>query len=126
MYMRAVTIRIVYLGIASAAILLSVALRETTVEVAPSVPVKYQVSAAAQPPVVTLPTVYVTARADRDAAPAMPAARQRAIAQQQHAEGIEQADADARVNASLPTLRLDMPYYSFGRVLPRVAQGINR
>jgi hypothetical protein len=32
------------------------------------------------------------------------------------------AQTDSRAGASLPTLRLDMPYYSFGKVLPRVGK----
>ena len=120
MYMRAVTFRIVYLGIASAAILLSVALRDATVEAAPNAPAPRTVNALAPLSVVTLPTVHVTAVAEHATAQGSPAARQHAVAARQHGEGIEQADTDVTVGATLPSLRLDMPYYSFGKLLPKV------
>jgi hypothetical protein len=119
MYMRAVTVRIVYLGIASAAILLSLALRDATVEAAPNGPTTRAVNALAPLSVTTLPTIHVTAVAEHAAPKAPPVTHQRAVAAHQHAGGIEQADTNADVGA-LPSLRLDMPYYSFGKLLPKV------
>jgi hypothetical protein len=120
MYMRAVTFRIVYLGIASAAILLSVALRDATVQAAPTTPAPRAVNVLAPLSLVTLPTVHVTAVAEHGTARTPAEARQRAVAAHQHASGIEHADTDTDVSAALPSLRLDMPYYSFGTLLPRV------
>jgi hypothetical protein len=122
MYMRAVTVRMIYVGIASAAILITIALREAAVQAVPGMALAHGVGTPARLPVVTLPTVHVSAVAGHAEAPAMPATRQRAIAAQQHAEGIEQADTDIPVSASLPSLRLDMPYYTFGKMLPHVAK----
>ena len=119
MYMRAVTIRIVYVGFVSAAILLSIAFRQATVEAAPaSVPQASVARTAATLPVTTLSTIHVTAsRSTAAHAPAVP----RPAVSGPIAATSESA-ADAHAGSPLPSLRLDMPYYSFGKMVPRVGK----
>ena len=114
MYMRAVTFRIVYLGIVSAGLLLSSFLRDSTVQAAP-VARTAAVAAPAAPRIVTLATIHVSATA-RPAA-----ARAAALAKATVHAAAGNADAD-QGGATLPTLRLDMPYYAFGKLLPRVGK----
>jgi hypothetical protein len=118
MYMRAVTVRIVYVGIVSLGILLSAAFRDSSVQAAPVAAAKPQSSAAVAKtprPVTTLPTVRVTASratiANTSGTHLGPVAAQ---------SGTDEASADVRAAAALPSLRLDMPYYSFGKLLPHV------
>lgn len=122
MYMRAVTVRIVYVSLMGLGILLGATLRQSAVQAAPATAAN-----AAQPaveiaalPLVTLPTVHVQTRALRAGSP--------------RAAAVAAVETDARVRmridapsgavggASLPSLRLDMPYYSFGKLLPRVGK----
>ena len=120
MYMRAVTVRIVYVGIVSLGILLSAAFRDATVQAAPVVAAKPQSGAAvakAPLPVATLATIHVTASA---------AGRVVTAAPQSNAAGprldAEETIVDARAGTALPSLRMDMPFYSFGKLLPRVGK----
>jgi hypothetical protein len=78
------------------------------------------VAAPAPLPMVTLPTVHVQADATR-AAVIKPAAPARvAVAVPPGLVG--SVAADHRGGGSVSTLRLDMPYYSFGKMLPRVGK----
>lgn len=110
MYMRAVTTRIVYLGIASLGILLSVAFRQAPVLASTLPATAPQLAATRAPallPTVTLATVHVRAAAQQPGAAAATTSA---------------ADDDAVGARRLPNLRLDMPYYAFGKLLPRVAK----
>ncbi len=73
--------------------------------------------AAAPLAITTLATVHVTASA-ADAAKA--SAPRHGVVVAQDAAG--EASVDIRASATLPSLRLDMPYYSFGKMLPRVGK----
>jgi len=116
MYMRAVTVRIVYVGIVTLGILLSAAFRDSSVQAAPVAAAKPQSAVVkGHLPVTTLPTVHVTASR---AAIARTAGTHQAPATAQI--GTDEASADVRAAAALPSLRLDMPYYTFGKMLPRV------
>jgi hypothetical protein len=119
MYMRAVTFRIVYVGIVSVGILLSAAFRQSTVQAAPATTAAAQRSpAVAAPRIVTLPTVQVTAVATRaTVAPKAPAVT-KAVA----GESRDAGASGSFHTGSAPSLRLDMPYYSFGKALPRVGK----
>ncbi len=112
MYMRAVTFRIVYVGIVSFGILLAAAFRQSDVQAAPIATASRQAATVAKPPIVTLPTVEV-----RSVAMHPPGAKAPAVSK---AVDVQIHD-DAGIGAA-PTLRLDMPYYSFGKVLPRVGK----
>ena len=118
MYMRAVTIRIVYVGIMSAGILLSAAFRQSTVEAAPVAAVKPHAATVANPalPVTTLATVHVTAKAivAKPIVAQQPAVHDGPV--------VSESAIGARAGGSLPSLRLDMPYYSVGKLLPRVGK----
>jgi len=120
MFMRAVTIRIVYLGALTLGVLLSAALRQSDVSAAPlqaSAPQRGSDAVSATP--VLLPTIHVRAQASRPAVPATAPAAKVAMAPvaQDHA-----VQPDTRGGVSLPALRMDMPYYSFGKLLPRVGK----
>jgi len=118
MFMRAVIFRIVYVGIVSVGILLSAALRQSTVQAAPVVAAKQQTHTAAIIPTVTLATIHVRPATVRAAVKEVPPLRTAAVG---HAAQLPSV-AEGRAGASLPTLRLDMPYYSFGKLLPRVGK----
>jgi hypothetical protein len=78
------------------------------------------VSVPAPPPIVTLSTVHVHADAARTAVakPVAPAPVAVAVP-----PGLVSGVAsDHRGGGSVSTLRLDMPYYSFGKMLPRVGK----
>lgn len=73
-----------------------------------------------------LPTVHVSAQAP---IPVLPTVLVRASALEQAAALAEAPDrselatlADRRGGGSLPNVHLDMPYYSFGKVLPRISK----
>ena len=122
MYMRAVTYRIVYVGIVSAGILLGLAFRHATVLAAPAPAFAQQPQASARlAPVatVTLATINVRTAARHPAAGAHAPAGGTAAARPSDAGTLE---VSARVESSVPTLRLDMPYYSFGKLLPHVSK----
>ena len=116
MYMRAVIYRIVYVGIVSVGILLSAAFRHSTVQAAPVASDAARSAAAVAPRIVTLPTVEVRAVAVREPTPAAKASSAGIVIQVQddHANDLHAGAA--------PTFRLDMPFYSLGRVLPRVGK----
>lgn len=116
MYMRAVTYRIVYVGIVSAGILLTAAFRQSNVQAAPIATASRPATTTARPPVVTLPTVEVRPVATRTSGAKAPVVSKGVAA--------ERLDDIATVPhaGTAPTLRLDMPYYSFGKVLPRVGK----
>jgi hypothetical protein len=121
MYMRAVIYRIIYVAIVSVGILLSAALRQTTVQAAPVAAVRpVNATAVAPAPVVTLATIHVHASAGR--ARAVPRAAAHTVATADAAA----EPAGGHAAQSAPTLRLDMPYYSFGKMLPRVGKGLNQ
>lgn len=121
MYMRAVTIRIAFVGFASAAILMAAAFRQAPVQAAP-------VAAAAQAaspavvvtPTVLLPVIHVSAKAARTDSVAQVAAAAPRIAEQ--ADAATGVHASFRGGASVPSLRLDMPYYSVGKLITRVGK----
>jgi len=115
MYMRAVIFRIVYVGIVSVGILLSAAFRHSTVQAAPVASAAARSTAAAAPRIVTLPTVEVRAVSVREPTP--PAKASASIVIQVQNDRANDFHAGAA-----PTFRLDMPYYSLGRVLPRVGK----
>jgi hypothetical protein len=74
-------------------------------------------AAAAPLPVVTLPAVHVRSVAAHP--PKLPAAAVLVAAQ---AATIAAGATVGSGGTSLPSLRLDMPYYSFGKLLPRVGK----
>jgi hypothetical protein len=113
MYMRAVIYRIVYVGIVSVGILLSAAFRHSTVQAAPVASAAARSIAATTPRIVTLPTVEVRAVSVREPAKASSTS---IIIQVQ-----DDHTNDSHAGAA-PTFRLDMPYYSLGKVLPRVGK----
>ena len=123
MYMRAVTFRIVYVGVLGLGILAGTAFRETTVQAAPAAapaPAARAAVAAVAVPVVTLPTVRVKHSAARSSASLpKPAVLGRVAAAVLPDSAIAPADQD---DAAIPTVRLDMPYYSLGKLLPRVGR----
>jgi len=121
MYMRAVTIRIAYLGVLSLGVLLSAAFRQADVSAAPlqaSAPQRSVLPVAAPAPVL-LQTVHVRAQASHAAVVANPTGP-KVVANLIRQDTA--APADAHGGVSLPTLRMDMPYYSFGKLLPRVGK----
>ena len=122
MYMRAVTIRIAFLGFASVAILMATAFRQAPAQAAPVA----AVARAASPSVVVLPTVllpviHVRATAARTPTIAAASAVAPVIAEREPDADIG-VHAGFRGGASVPSLRLDMPYYSFGKILTRVGK----
>ena len=116
MYMRAVIFRIVYLGIVSVGILVGAAFRQSTVQAAPIAAAVPQSKTAPAPRIVTLPTVEV-----RSTAFHATAARAPAVLKAANVQSHDDSSAGAHAGAA-PTLRLDMPYYSLGKALPRVGK----
>ena len=116
MYMRAVTYRIVYVGIVSVGILLTAAARRAPAPPPPPPAAAPRGATTAQLPIVTLPTVEVRPLAARVAGAKAPVVSKGVAAERLD----DTATAPHAVTA--PTLRLDMPYYSFGKVLPRVGK----
>jgi len=118
MYMRAVTYRIVYFGVLSVGILFGATLRHSAVQAAPATAAPALAVAAPRPPV-TLATIHVRATVPphvRAFAPAPePVAFVRVVAD-------ETGPGTSSGAATLPSLRLDMPYYAFGKLLPRVGK----
>ena len=115
MYMRAFNIRIVYVGVLSLAAVFGSVLRQHDVQAAPAIQATQQQqppagpAASASVPTVTLATVHVS-HASAKARPAAPAP-------------VPVADSDHfSAGSAVPSLRLDMPYYSFGKLLPRVGK----
>lgn len=121
MYMRAVTVRIVYFGFMALVVLAGATLRQSTVlaAAAAATPAKSRVAAVSLP-VTTLPTIHVQTRALKTGVTARPADIAPAVV----SEGSARFESSpvAGGGATLPSLRLDMPYYSFGKLLPRVGK----
>lgn len=121
MYMRAFVVRFAFFGVLSVGIALSAAFRQPIAhEAAPQAsPKQAAVVAPAPLPTVTLSTVHVHADASRAAAkPAAPARVEMAPAP----ASLTSVGSDHRSGGLAPALRLDMPYYSFGKMLPRVGK----
>ena len=114
MYMRAVIYRIVYVGIVSVGILLSAAFRHSTVQAAPVASAATRSIAATTPRIVTLPTVEVRAVSVRRTC--------QGLVGEHHRSGSRRPCRTTPTPALAPTFRLDMPYYSLGKVLPRVGK----
>jgi hypothetical protein len=120
MYMRAFVYRFVYVGVLSLGVALGAAFQQPVAHAA-AAQANSKPAAVAAPaplPVVTLSTVHV--RADSARTPvAKPATPARVAAADLPASN---AASDHRGGGLAPTLRLDMPYYSFGKMLPRVGK----
>lgn len=121
MYMRAFVYRFVYVGVLSLGVALAAAFQQPVAHAAAaqagSKPAA--VSAPTPLPVVTLSTVHV--RADSARTPvAKPAAPARVAAAAEITASTVASDHHG--GGLAPTLRLDMPYYSFGKMLPRVGK----
>lgn len=119
MYMRAFVVRFAFFGVLSVGIALSAAFRQPVAhEAAPQASPKQAAAVAPAPlPVVTLSTVHVHADTSKAAKPAAPAQVGNAPP-----ASLTSAASDHRSGGLAPTLRLDMPYYSFGKMLPRVGK----
>ena len=124
MYMQAVTFRIVFVGVLGVAILCGAALRNNTVLAAPMSAPAAQAHAPATnaPSIVTLPTVQVRASAAAPIASARARSSAPRLVTQVPGTSTAPPAAHAASGSSLPTLRLDMPYYSLGKFLPRVGK----
>jgi len=122
MYMRALVFRFVYVGVVSVGIALGTAFHQPVAHAAVAQPASKQAAAVilAPLPVVTLSTVHVHADAARTpvAKPAAPARAAAAVSP----DAVSSVASDHHAGASVATLRLDMPYYSFGKMLPRVGK----
>lgn len=119
MFMRAFVIRFVFIGILVVGVALGAALRQPAVHAAPPHAGAKQAAAVAPAPlpIVTLSTVHVRADAARTVAKPVVPVRVEAAAD------LTSSVASDHHGAGLgPTLRLDMPYYSFGKLLPRVGK----
>jgi hypothetical protein len=119
MFMRAFVYRFVYVGVLSLGVALGAAFQQPVARAA-AVQSTAKQAAVASPtplPIVTLSTVHV--HADARAAIVKPSAPARVAP----ASDITASNAaDHRSGGVAPTLRLDMPYYSFGKMLPRVGK----
>ena len=120
MYMQAFIVRFVFVGVFGLGIVLSTAFRQPEAQAAAT-----QTSASssrateqASPvlPTITLSTVHVTASSTH-----LVVART-AHAGPAPAAHVMTSEAGGHGGGLAPTLRLDMPYYSFGRLLPRVGK----
>jgi len=122
MYMRAFVYRFVYISIVSLGVATAAAFHQPVAHAAATqTPSKRAAAVIPAPlPVVTLSTVHVHADAARTpvAKPAAPARAATAMSPDQ----VSSVASDHRAGASVATLRLDMPYYSFGKMLPRVGK----
>jgi hypothetical protein len=116
MYMRAFVIRFVFVGILGVGVALGAAISPP---VAPQAKAGAKPAAVATPlPVVTLSTVHVHADAVRPVTKSAGRANAAPVA----ADLTSSVTSDHRGAGFAPTLRLDMPYYSFGKILPRVGK----
>lgn len=122
MYMRAFVYRFVYVSVLSLGVALGAAFHQPVAHAAAVQPAPKQAAVAisAPLPTVTLSTVHVHADAARPAV-AKPAAATRADAAVAP-DLVTSAASDHRGGGSVATLRLDMPYYSFGKMLPRAGK----
>jgi hypothetical protein len=119
MYMQAFIVRFVFVGVFGLGIVLSTAFRHPEAQAAamPATTATSPASVATSPvpPTVTLSTVHVTA-----GSPHIVVAR---IAHADPALAAHATTSEAGGHGGLaPTLRLDMPYYSFGKMVPRVGK----
>jgi len=120
MYMQAFIVRFVFVGVFGLGIVISTAFRHPEAQAAAmhataaTSPVTVA-TPVVPPPTVTLSTVHVTA-----GSPHIVVAR---IAHADPALAAHATTSEAGGHGGLaPTLRLDMPYYSFGKMLPRVGK----
>lgn len=122
MYMRAFVYRFVYVGVVSLGVALAAAFHQPVAHAAASQPGSEQAAVVipAPLPVVTLSTVHV--HADSARAPAVKPATPARVAPPVLPDLVSSVAADHRGGGSVATLRLDMPYYSFGKMLPRVGK----
>ena len=122
MYMRAFVYRFVYVGVVSLGVALAAAFHQPVAHAAAAQPASRQAAVVipAPLPVVTLSTVHV--RADSVRAPAVKPATPARVAPAASPDLVSTVEADHRGGGSVATLRLDMPYYSFGKMLPRVGK----
>ena len=122
MYMRAFVYRFVYVGVVSLGVALAAAFHQPVAHAATAQPGSEQavVAIPAPLPVVTLSTVHV--RADSVRASAVKPATPARVAPAVSPDLVSSVSADHRGGGSAATLRLDMPYYSFGKMLPRVGK----
>jgi hypothetical protein len=122
MYMRAFVYRFVYVGVVSLGVALAAAFHQPVAHAAAAQPGSEQtvVVIPAPLPVVTLSTVHV--HADSVRAPAVNPATPARVAPAEPPDQVSSVAADHRGGGSVATLRLDMPYYSFGKMLPRVGK----
>ncbi len=121
MYMRAFVYRFVYVGVVSLGVALAAAFHQPVAHAAAAQPGSGQaVVAIPPPPLVTLSTVHV--HADSVRAPAVKPATPVRVAPAVSSDLVSSVAADHRGGTSVVTLRLDMPYYSFGKMLPRVGK----
>ncbi|HEY2396710.1 MAG TPA: hypothetical protein VGH81_12135 [Rudaea sp.] len=116
MYMRAVTFRVVYVGIVSVGILLTAAFRQSNVQATPIAAASRPAVSVVKPPIVILPTVEVRSVAIHASGAKAPAVSKAVVVE------IHDDTATGPHAGTALTLRLDMPYYSFGKVLPRVGK----
>ena len=122
MYMRAFVYRFVYVGVVSLGVALAAAFDQPVAHAAAAQPGSEQavVVIPAPLPVVTLSTVHV--HADSVRAPIVKPAAPARVAPAVSPDLVGSVAADHRGAGSVATLRLDMPYYSFGKMLPRVGK----
>lgn len=121
MYMRAFVYRFVYVSVLTLGVALGAAYKQPVAhaEAAQAGSKPAIVTTPAPLPIVTLSTVHVRADSART-----PVARPAAPARVAAASEITASNAasDHRGGGLAPSLRLDMPYYSFGKMLPRVGK----
>jgi len=122
MYMRAFVYRFVYISVVSLGVAVAAAFHQPVAHAAATqTPSKRAAAAMPAPlPVVTLSTVHVHADVARTPV-AKPAAPTR-VATALSPDLVSSVTPEHRGGGSAPTLRLDMPYYSFGKMLPRVGK----
>jgi len=122
MYMRAFVYRFVYISVVSLGVAVAAAFQQPVAHAtAAQTPSKRAAVVVPAPmPVVTLSTVHVHADVARTpvAKPAAPTRVTTALSP----DRVSSITPDHRGGGSAPTLRLDMPYYSFGKMLPRVGK----
>ena len=120
MYMQAFIVRFVFVGIFGLGIVLSTVFRQPEAQAAAMQAAGTNSPATEQSspvlPIVTLSTVHVTAGSTHIV-----------VARTVHAEPapaahVTTSEAGGHGGGLAPTLRLDMPYYSFGKMLPRVGK----
>lgn len=121
MYMRAFVYRFVYVSVLSLGVAVGAAFQQPVAHAAAGTAASKPaaLTTSAPLPIVTLSTVHVRADSARTAV-AKPAAPARVAAAAEITAST--VASDHRGGGLAPTLRLDMPYYSFGKMLPRVGK----